>query len=106
MKKTANMLAQLSEIVLTSNIFEFNGDFYIYNSQAQPWVPKCHQLMQTSSWLNLKKYIFQNSLLWKRYIDDTAIFTCKPEELSIWINNLHLSIKFTLNTDQNGILDN
>ena len=45
--------------------------------------------------------------VWKRYIDDIlAIFECTDEELKefeTWLNTLHPTIKFTMNSDPQGI---
>jgi peptide-methionine (R)-S-oxide reductase len=45
--------------------------------------------------------------LWKRYLDDVfAVFQCTDEELenfTKWINNLHPTIKFTCDSNNQGI---
>ena len=70
---------------------------------AQAYANKC---MTKFVQMHLPHVLFK-PLLWKRFFGDIlAIFICQPEDISsfeTWINSLHLPIKFTMNSDTQGI---
>ena len=108
--QTAEMLSELTKLVLEGNVFEFGPDFYIQTHGTAMGTRMAPNLS------NIFMHLFESKniphapvkpLLWKRYIDDIiAIFTCSTEDLKTfenWLNSLHPTIKFTMNTNPNGI---
>ena len=106
----ANMITELSNMVLKNNVFEFNGDFYEQISGTAMGT------RMAPAYANIFMHYFETKhlpnapvkpILWKRYIDDIiALFTCTYDEIKDfenWINNLHPTIKFTLNIDPKGV---
>ena len=108
--QTANMLAELTKLVLEGNVFEFGPNFYIQTHGTAMGTRMAPNLSNIFMHLFETKHIPNAPIvpiIWKRYIDDIlAIFVCDTEELNTferWINSLHPTIKFTLNTNPQGI---
>jgi hypothetical protein len=103
----ANMIAELTKLVLTGNIFEFNEQLFIQMSgtamgtrMAPPY--NCIFLAE------LEEKLLKNSpKVWRRYIDDIfCVINATEEEinqLTSWLNQQHETIKFTCNYETNGI---
>ncbi|MCP3932107.1 MAG: hypothetical protein GY705_23795, partial [Bacteroidetes bacterium] len=104
------MLSDLTTKVLESNVFTFDDEYYLQKfgtAMGSRMAP---------NFANIFMHIFESThlknapiqpLIWKRYIDDIlAIFTCSKQELNTflnWLNNLHPTIKFTMETGENGL---
>jgi hypothetical protein len=108
--KTTNMIKDLTQLILNSNVFEFDGQLYIQlqgTAMGSKFAP---------SYASIYMHFFETThlpnapvkpLLWKRFIDDVfAIFTCSDKELENfmqWINGVHSSIKFTSYSNSAGV---
>jgi peptide-methionine (R)-S-oxide reductase len=109
-KEKAQMIAKFTEMVLTGNIFEFNGKLFLQ---------KCGTAMGSKmapSYACIYMHIMEQEFLskapikpriWKRYIDDIfCIIAATDQELEqfmSWINSIHPTIKFTLEDSLEGI---
>jgi peptide-methionine (R)-S-oxide reductase len=108
--KTAKMLKDFTQLILESNIFEFNGKLYIQisgTSMGSKIGPQFANIFM--HWLETKH--LPNApvkpLLWKRYIDDVfSVFQCSDSDLqdfTKWLNDLHPTIKFTVESSTHGV---
>lgn len=109
-EEESEMLGHLTEAVLTNNIFEFNNQFYLQISgtaMGSRMAPAYANIFMD----NFEKTHLPNApiqpIFWKRYLDDILIiFTCDDVEIDkfvTWINGIHPTIKFTLESDPKGI---
>ena len=83
--QTADMLAELTKIVLEGNIFEFGTDFYIQvhgTAMGTRMAPNLSNIfMHLLESKNLENAPIKPKI-WRRYIDDIlAIFECTDDEL-------------------------
>ena len=108
--RKGEMLAEMVELVLTSNVFEFNDQYYIQTSgtaMGTRMAPALANIFMSHFEQHHLKQAPMQPLLWKRYIDDIlAIFVCTDKELRNfheWLNSLHPTIKFTMETNDKGI---
>jgi peptide-methionine (R)-S-oxide reductase len=107
---TTKMLQDLTQLILESNVFEFDGQLYIQlhgTAMGSKFAPSFANLYM--NWL--EQTHLPNApikpLVWRRYIDDVfAIFQCTDEELAEftkWLNNIHPTIKFTAESNPDGV---
>ena len=106
----AQMIEELAQIVLTGNVFEFNGEYFIQThgtAMGSKMAPSFANIFMSEFERKHLPNAPIQPLIWRRYIDDIlAIFTCTPEELLIfhdWLNTLHNTIKFTMDSNSEGI---
>jgi hypothetical protein len=104
------MIKDLTRLVLTNNIIEFNGRLFIQlsgTSMGSKFAPSYASIYM--NWF--EKTHLPNApiqpVIWRRYIDDIfAVFVCTDKELEDfheWLNSIHTTIKFTMENSQEGI---
>ena len=101
------MHKDMTRIILESNTFDFHGEFCI---QKKGTTMGSHF---TPNYAGIFMYYFETThlppcqpLIWKRYIDDIVAvfpFDTDLELFCAWLNNLDGSIKFTIESSDNGI---
>ena len=96
------VLAELTEIVLKNNVFEFNNDYYLQiqgTAMGTKMAPAYANLFMGKLEEKLKELGKPNIILWKQFIDDIFIIWSGSEsEFTTYmttINQIHRTIKFT-----------
>jgi hypothetical protein len=108
--RKANMVASMTELVLTGNIFEFDNRLYLQKTgtaMGSRMAPGYACIFVSQ----LEEEILKNApikiKLWKRYIDDIFCIIQASEteisEFTKWLNTQHQTIKFTQEYDPKGI---
>jgi hypothetical protein len=109
-RKRVNMLKDLTQLILCNNLIEFDGKLYIQmtgTSMGSKFAPSFSSIyMHWFESTHLLNAPIQ-PIIWRRFINDIfAVFICTDEELQQfyeWLNNLHESIKFTMDNSENGL---
>ena len=108
------VLAELTEIVLKNNVFEFNNDYYLQDqgtAMGTKMAPAYANLFMGKLEEKLRELGEPNILIWKCFIDDIFIIWSGSEsEFTTYmttINQIHRTIKFTheLNETELTFLD-
>ena len=103
---TAKQVTELLEICLKTTYFQFDGQIYSQVEGAamgSPVSPIVANLFMECSFLEPLQTFPYEITLWRRYVDDTlvALSDALLEEFTTHINQIHPSIKFTREEEQN-----
>ena len=92
------MIGEFTKLVLESNTFEFNGQYYkqlLGTAMGSHFAPGCANIFMDKLESSKLPTAPIQPIIWKRYIDNIfAVFTCSDEELTQFKLSTG-SIKFT-----------
>ena len=102
-------LGELANLVLTNNVFEFNGKFYLQTqgtAMGTKMPPSYANIFMGKIEQQLRQIGGENIFLWKRFIDDIfMVWLGTEEELKSYlstINTIRATIKFTCEYSKNS----